>query len=64
MGLSIILKACPNFSGGANRPSFNELIYSKLSILRMTNEGNECFWWAIVLLLNYNSSIYDKLKDL
>ena len=30
----------------------------------MTNDGNECFWWCLTILLNRNNPIYSKLKDM
>ena len=62
--LNLLLRCYPSFSGGANTKSFNEAIYTKRSIIRITNEGNECLWWCIVLLLNQNTTIYRKLIDL
>ena len=44
--LSLMLKCYPSVSGGANSESFNEAIYSKRSIIKMTNDGNECLWWC------------------
>ena len=62
--LSLLLKCYPIISGGAINTSFNEAIYSKQCINRMTNDGNECFWWCLTILLNRNNPIYLKLKDL
>ena len=62
--LSLMLKCYPSVSGGANSESFNEAIYSKRSIIKMTNDGNECLWWCLTILLNQNSAMYKKLIDL
>ena len=30
----------------------------------MTNDGNECLWWCLTILLKQNSAMYKKLIDL
>ena len=59
-----MIKCYPSVAGGANTDSLNEAIYSKRSIIRMTNEGNECLWWCLTILLNQNTYLYNKLIDL
>ena len=34
------------------------------SIIKMTNDGKECFWWCLPILMNKNNPIYLRLKDL
>ena len=55
--LSLLLKCYPVISGGAINASFNDAIYSKKCINRMTNDGNECVWWCLTKLLNRNNPI-------
>jgi hypothetical protein len=62
--LSLLIKCYPNISGGAISNSFKEDIYSKTSIIRITNDGNECFWWSLTLLLNQNSTFYKQMTHL
>ena len=62
--LSLLMKCYPSVSGGANSESFNKAVYEKHSIIKMTNDGNECLWWCLTILLNQNSAIYKTLKDL
>ena len=38
--------------------------YEVRSGIRMTNDGNECFWWCLTILMNTNNPMYLKLKDL
>ena len=62
--IGLTIKCYPVISGGAMSASLNEAIYTKRSIIRMTNDGNSCFWWSLILLLYQNSELYKKLKDL
>jgi len=50
--LSLLMKCYPVISGGAVSVSFKKEVYEKKSIIRMTNEGNECFWWCLTILMN------------
>ena len=50
-------------SGGAINASFGENNDTKC-MKRLTNNGNECFWWCLTILMNKNNPIYLKLKDL
>ncbi len=50
-------------SGGALSEQMKQELSTKRSFILIKNTGNECFWWSMVLLLNYGHDTFKKLSD-
>ena len=50
-------------SGGAISEEMKQELNTKRSFILIQNQGNECFWWSMVLLLNYGHDTFKKLSD-
>ena len=56
--ISITIKSYSVLSGGAISKDLSDDIYSKPSIIKITHDGNCCFWWSLILRIYQNTDIY------
>ena len=62
--ISLSIKSYNVIAGGVVSKELSDDIYSKRSIIKITNDGNSCFWWSLILLIYQNTETYKKIKDL
>ena len=62
--ISVSIKSYNVIAGGVVSKELSDDIYSKRSIIKVTNDGNSCFWWSLILLIYQNTDIYKTIKEM
>jgi hypothetical protein len=52
----------PSGAGCATESRKREDIYAKKSVVQIVNEDNNCFWYALAVILNQDHEKYDYIR--